>query len=50
MIRMQHNILYKLTNVCLDDILLKIKQGSLRKTKLSSLVIVLSENTVLIYS
>ena len=44
MIKMQHNGLYTLNKEWFDDNLLEIKQGSLKKAKLSFLVIVLSEN------
>ena len=44
MIKMQHNGLYTLNKEWFDDNLLEIKQDSLKKAKLSFLVIVLSEN------
>ena len=41
---MQHNSLYKLTKEWLGDKRLKIKQGSLKKTKLDVSVIAVSKN------
>ena len=43
MIRMQHNSLYTLTKESLGDSILKIKQGSLKLTKLNLSVIVVSK-------
>ena len=42
--KMQHSSPYTLTIELFDDILGKIKEDSLKKTKLNSSVIVLSEN------
>ena len=44
MITMQHNSLYPLINEWFDNILQRIKQSLLEKTKLKSSIIIVSEN------